>query len=222
MGEQDCGQLTLFPGDSPASRSVSPGSGEAVRMTVTSGRRCSELYRKSGPLGLLVRTLLASSQWRSTRCLLTWKASATPAKRLLFRLAPWTPRTEGTDARLSDGAERWKAKITGADGQPVLWKTPTASNAARNNRDEPNLSDMVKLWPTPTTRDYKGANSIKHLTRFGSGHNHIDQLPNAVMTCPTPQAREDEGRNMAQGNGGQLNPDWVEWLMGFPIGWTSL
>lgn len=22
--------------------------------------------------------------------------------------------------------------------------------------------------------------------------------------------------------GGQLNPRWVEWLMGWPIGWTSL
>jgi hypothetical protein len=22
--------------------------------------------------------------------------------------------------------------------------------------------------------------------------------------------------------GGQLNPDWVEWLMGWPVGWTSL
>jgi hypothetical protein len=21
--------------------------------------------------------------------------------------------------------------------------------------------------------------------------------------------------------GGQLNPDWVEWLMGWPVGWTS-
>lgn len=24
------------------------------------------------------------------------------------------------------------------------------------------------------------------------------------------------------GAGGQLNPDWVEWLMGWPIGWTDL
>ena len=23
-------------------------------------------------------------------------------------------------------------------------------------------------------------------------------------------------------DGGQLNPNWVEWLMGWPIGWTSL
>jgi hypothetical protein len=22
--------------------------------------------------------------------------------------------------------------------------------------------------------------------------------------------------------GGQLNPMWVEWLMGFPLGWTDL
>lgn len=27
---------------------------------------------------------------------------------------------------------------------------------------------------------------------------------------------------MSQGNGGQLNPDWVEWLMGFPHGWTDI
>lgn len=25
---------------------------------------------------------------------------------------------------------------------------------------------------------------------------------------------------VVQGNGGYLNPDWVEWLMGWPIGWT--
>ena len=24
------------------------------------------------------------------------------------------------------------------------------------------------------------------------------------------------------GAGGHLNPDWVEWLMGWPVGWTSL
>jgi len=33
---------------------------------------------------------------------------------------------------------------------------------------------------------------------------------------------EEERRSMSAGNGGQLNPDWVEWLMGWPIGWTDL
>lgn len=30
-----------------------------------------------------------------------------------------------------------------------------------------------------------------------------------------------EKKAMVAGNGGKLNPMWVEWLMGFPIGWTS-
>ncbi len=33
---------------------------------------------------------------------------------------------------------------------------------------------------------------------------------------------EEERINMSQGNGGSLNPEWVEWLMGFPAGWTDI
>lgn len=32
---------------------------------------------------------------------------------------------------------------------------------------------------------------------------------------------EEERRSFRAGNGGQLNPDWEEWLMGWPVGWTS-
>jgi hypothetical protein len=32
----------------------------------------------------------------------------------------------------------------------------------------------------------------------------------------------EEARSMGAGNGGKLNPDWVEWLMGWPLGWTDL
>ena len=100
MKKQDCEQSQYYQEDFLASHSLQPGSEEARRMTVTSGLKCSELYRKSGPLGSLVRMLLESSVWSSTRCYLTWKASATPAKRLLFRLVPSTPRTEGTGLQL--------------------------------------------------------------------------------------------------------------------------
>lgn len=161
MKRQECEQLTLFQEDSPASRSALPGSEEARRMTVTSGLKCLELYRNSGLLGLLVRMLLESSLWRSTRCWLTWKTKVTPSKRLLFRLVPSTPRTGETDARLS-GVERWKENITGEDGEPILWKTPIASDSANrefyhNSRGEPNLSGMVKMWPTPKASDCKGS-----------------------------------------------------------------
>ena len=200
MSGQDYEQLTLFQGDSPASRLVLPGSAEARRMTVTSGLKCLELSRNSGPLGSLVRTLLGSSIWRSTRCALTWKARITPSKRLLFRLVPSTPRTGATDARLS-GVERWKENITGEDGDPILWKTPIASDSANrefyhNSRGEPNLSGMVKMGPTPIATDWKNRGCKDYRK------NRKHQLQTEV--------------------GGQLNPTWVEYLMGFPLGWTDL
>ena len=63
------------------------------------------------------------------------------------------------------------------------------------------------MLPTPTTRDYKGANSMEHLTRESNNRNHHDQLPNAVK--------------LATGKDSQLNPLFVEEMMGFPKNWTS-
>lgn len=61
------------------------------------------------------------------------------------------------------------------------------------------------FWPTPAARDWKGANSEAHLAK---ARGHHDQLPNAVR--------------MRGHKNGQLNPNWVEWVMGFPIGYTEL
>lgn len=71
----------------------------------------------------------------------------------------------------------------------------------------------LRLWPTPAARDYKGCNSLGHVqTRLEKGERgHMGQLPNAVMMAD-PEHRPS----------GSLNPAWVEWLMGFPIGWTDL
>ena len=68
------------------------------------------------------------------------------------------------------------------------------------------------MWPTPATRDYKGANSFKTTTeKISQGkRSHMGQLPNAVMM--------EEQKAI----GGTLNPAWVEWLMGWPLGWTDL
>lgn len=80
------------------------------------------------------------------------------------------------------------------------------------------------LWPTTTNRDWKGERQ---------GYNRgwgID--PNdAIKMLPTPEAQNQGGYQVSNGKkiprlgtviGGQLNPNWVEWLMGFPIGWTDL
>ena len=105
------GQMSMFSAEAShnhVNRFPLPGSTEARTMTVTSGRKCLESYKNSGPLGCLVRTCLESSIWHSTRCLLTWKTAVTPGKRLLFRLAVSMPRTSGNDAQF------WPTPSTGA------------------------------------------------------------------------------------------------------------
>lgn len=92
-------------------------------------------------------------------------------------------------------------------------------------------SSASQMWPTPTARDFKGANSMEHLLRPktpGNAH-HVRQLANAVKLFATPCAGDaigshggGNGRSLRTDVAGQLNPTWVEWLMGFPPGWTDL
>ena len=65
-----------------------------------------------------------------------------------------------------------------------------------------NLNDQVAMFPTPTT----GAGLC-------GGTGNYQQLKKLEQEG---KITEEERRNMSQGNGGQLNPDWVEWLMGSP------
>ena len=58
------------------------------------------------------------------------------------------------------------------------------------------------LWPTPLAQDAKqnGMRPTSHAT---------------MLICAVRRAEN-------RPTGGRLNPEWVEWLMGLPIGWTDL
>ena len=241
MKKQDLEQLTLFPAASPVSRSALPGSDEARRMTVISGLKCSESSENSGPLGSLARTLLGSSIWRSTRCSLTWKTKVTKGGRCLFRLAASTRRTGASDARL------WATPNNLPQRSPeALLRQAESSRKGRKrpaNLREQVCAETVRLWPTPKATDHKGSGPAGSKSAEHDLKKH--NLKGVVMFYPTPttgaglcggtgnfqqmkkleesgQITEEERRNMSQGNGGQLNPDWVEWLMGYPIGWSEV
>ena len=68
-----------------------------------------------------------------------------------------------------------------------------------------NLNDAVRMWPTATASASNGA-SPGTMTRTNGKSRKGDRLDYAVMGL----------------DGGQLSPDWTEWLMGFPIGHTAL
>ena len=69
----------------------------------------------------------------------------------------------------------------------------------------------AKSWVTPTSRDYKGANSIEHLTRESDNPNHVNQLANQVIHNGLLHQEDHSGTGR---NREQLNPAWSIQLMG--------
>lgn len=145
------------------------------------------------------------------------------------------------------------------------WPTPTTPsggpNSGRENRGAggPDLQETASMWPTPQSRDYKGAphDLLQHNTRplnevaktwatptsgdaKSSGSRNTDQSNAHPGLSLTDQVRMDggTGRSIHQDrtsasagpqsspthqNSPQLslNPTFVEWLMGWPPGWTD-
>ena len=131
---------------------------------------------------------------------------------------------------------------TGGNGSGLL-PTPSASGYdsnqggsdandprgySRNGKIRYSLQGMARrgMWPTPRVSMANGPSRAE----IAAG-NPKGRLETAVM-LPTPTSRDwksgtgaDHGSHsppLSSAIGGQLNPTWVEWLMGFPLGWTDL
>jgi hypothetical protein len=107
-----------------------------------------------------------------------------------------------------------------------LWELTTPEHLTSGNESG--------LWPTATAGDSKNA-ANRTATRHNpnSKHHSGTTLVDAVRMWPTPTAQDSKNngapsqmvRNTKPLNaevGGSLNPMWVEWLMGWPLGWTNL
>jgi hypothetical protein len=134
---------------------------------------------------------------------------------------------------------------------PSMWPTPAATPYGTTNNGrrgdgttfrqagKPSLETMARRgrWPTPTAGDSQGSGSRN--TPQSNAHPGIS-LTDAVRgdqgtgrLWPTPVAGDSHtaapnqntstlGRAIRRGEGsGGLNPTWVEWLLGFPLGWTD-
>nr|WP_264162412.1 hypothetical protein [Burkholderia cepacia] len=102
----------------------------------------------------------------------------------------------------------------GLSSAAKLWPTPTASLAYKGGRITPRkgreggtLIEAVssRMWPTPCASASKGSSPAALKRKSGKDRSN-DRIDHAVMAS----------------DGGQLNPEWVEWLMGWPIGHTAL
>jgi len=119
----------------------------------------------------------------------------------------------GKSVSLDRFVKFWPDEETQQSGQPRMWPTPDTRGfcnkgsmelLAKNAKNKKEFDGMAyrggnkeKFYPTPTARDYKD-----------NGHSPAELARNSVT--------------LATHAGGALNPAWVEWLMGYPPGWTNL
>jgi hypothetical protein len=121
------------------------------------------------------------------------------------------------------------------------------SNA--HKRNSMSLASAVHYWITPMARDYKGhTNNPKARGYGGTLPDQVKEMEEANMGMPAKlwptsqasdnrnrggagsraiQRRQEKGKQIGLGQSvsatsGALNPEWVEWLMGWPRNWTSL
>lgn len=147
-GKDYKGRAEIICGVFRASPSLKQGSEEAQKMTVTSGLRCLESFRRSGPLGLLERTLLGSSKWNSTRCFLIWKEGYQTRAFIIPACGVDAPHKEiGSGLLHTPTAKGNQMAPSMKDRDPGswnLWPTPSANEDAAGT---PN-GKMQKCWAT--------------------------------------------------------------------------
>ncbi len=136
----------------------------------------------------------------------------------------------------------WRTPDTGSGGTPkalLEGETHRKSGSAIQVR----LGDQVKMWPTPTVATIHASMQAhqKEAERLHPKGQNTLGAEVASRMWPTPTANEDaagtpkgkmqkmlgnhpslRGNTPEQWSRGTLNPTWVEWLMGFPIGHTDL
>ena len=214
MKEQDLKQLPSFPAGSHASPSLQPERGKALRMNATCGRKCAGLLPNCGPLGCLGKMLLASSIWGSTKRFLTWQKRDTLFSHSYFRLA--------ASARGMSASELLSSRL--------MFPTPLASDKC-TNRDAQNLDVFLSEGGIFRKRNKSGAiwslslsAAVYYLTPAASEGYRSTLKPEAFRnSMPTANlSAQMIAQEKPVSDTAALNPDWVEWLMGFPQGWTDV
>ena len=151
----------------------------------------------------------------STEFLGRWPASGTMRSGDVYKLNKLEPHTN------ESGGSAWPtpaASLVNDGERPKTWfarRERLKKTANNGNGAGVPLTIASVAWPTPAARDWRGANGPEHMARK---RPHMDQLPNyACHASHQAQTTSSDGNESPT----RLNPLFVEWLMGMPIGWTG-
>lgn len=202
---------------SPARISAAQGKEQVLTASAADfGPRCGEL---------LARFDLGSRSWRIPLYLFpedsvefsgTWPKSGILLRGCAYPLKIVAPRTREKESGF------------------LRWMTPQASDALRTKLSEEallkhyykrgrldglatqvHLPERKALYPTPTVADNKFAYRAKRERLEARKGKHQMALAHVVQMMELSE-------NPTATSAGALNPPWVEWLMGWPQGWTDL
>lgn len=196
-------QLTLFAEAFPVSRIPLLADEERLKMTATSGPKSSDACAKLGLDGSWVKTSQGFSQARMDGSLEpfceTWPRAGLMSNGIVCQRQPLVP-------------------ITNAIGSG-LWPTPRAYShspgvsapglTALDIRVRGLYPDKKRYWPTPAASDWKGSVGLSSANKRSAASSRGVRLSEEVTVRDQVNV------------GGSLNPQWVEWLMGYPLGWTD-
>lgn len=190
---QTVGSRGSLQAESPASLFHLPVEDWARQTLETSGRKCLGLYRKPGPGGQFLRMLMLSTGWHSEIASLIWRSRGTKSCRhLKYRLQVLERGTKGF-------ASGW---------WPTPKSSPSGPDYARMNRKGSGGDDLATFVCRIEFNRARAAEKISVTGIKSIGESVAVPTPSTTKKTPNPV-------------GGQLNPMWVEWLMGFPLGWTD-
>ncbi len=192
------------------------------------GLKASEAVYGPSSIGSFAFFDLDSFSWRTwQRCLdgelseflETWPNAGMTRNGIAFPLPPSVPFISGI------GSFFWPTPHSSEPGEPPEKLFNRMKRYGRTGSQvHMHLSTAVQMnyLPTPTANDAKNST-------FPPSLRGRDSLIGAMMTTPSADDTGHRKKPYSQGGealsyqiGGQLNPAWVEWLMGFPPGFTDL
>lgn len=142
-------------------------------------------------------------------------AQRAPATGLTANEADSGPKWLGSFAKYNPSESKWKTAqcslLGDSDEFSETWpRWGSMRNGESFLRPIPKLHTCASasgLWPTPTATDTKGHPAEKRLRE------------RMMESSRGVRLSEELAR---RGHLGPMNPEWVEWLMGWPIGHTAL
>ena len=169
----------------------------------SSGMKCLMLLKKSdrdGLLGKMCKALLTLKKaWYSNKCKMTWQVKVSESNVFLFQLQ----------------VSVLGIKETESGYLPITYPTPTASDIEGGTAPDVQMKNghFYRENKKGERWGVKLRDAVMYPTPTNSEHKYRLKGNSQASNCLEAKARK---------HGGKLNPEFVEFLMGYPMGWTEI